>query len=491
MKAIFKKASLIAILAMVLSGCTWGSLNTSYQVEIKANGKVSGVFESEFPPARVNWYEEWHNVAAPLVISSISYNYNVGTCQLDNLRINVVDSSDGDWINLNVALANLQFSNLDYPLSSSGSVTDVIVGSFATNITGTDFNTGCVNPGSYIENSGFITTTTSPSELSLDMGFETWDSEAQRRVAISNIHPSERPYMYALQSICTQVEGTNCAAPEEISDKVAALFDINSDFASASTERWGKGEFATYLADNGVEPYRTSDGGYGVRVYFTDKPITAMWRETSGQMGAVPNWSPENWYVWNMIADLDEYMDQEDVSNNPVDEADLWLQQSMDETLLKHSVKVTGLILDTNGTYNKKTKKLTWQFSQYGDAASYTAVQPDASVVPGQVVTFKKNTAKLTTAAKKFLKSKKKTIKAFGNTSIIGIYDSSLDPDGEAQSQNLAMRRALAIKKYLAETLKLNYVYNVTTLPSSSSGSNWADASVNKAVVSPLGIPVS
>ncbi|MEY3697012.1 MAG: hypothetical protein RJA41_662, partial [Actinomycetota bacterium] len=102
--------------------------------------------------------------------------------------------------------------------------------------------------------------------------------------------------------------------------------------------------------------------------------------------------------------------------------------------------------------------------------------------------TFRKNSSKLTVAAKKLLRSKKSLFQTIGNTAIIGVYDSSLDPDSEADSQELALKRAMAIKKYLNETLKLNYLYDARTVASSSSGSNWADASVNKAVVSSLGL---
>jgi hypothetical protein len=488
MSKFIKHSALFAIVALLLSACEWGSLNTNYQFEIKSTGKVSGVFQSEFPQARVRWYESQYRIRTPLVINNLSYDYNVETCQLENIQVNVINTADGNWIGLNAALANLEFENLDYPLSSTATITEFINGSSEPNLIGTDFNTGCVNPGNYIEGSGFITTSLNPTEFVLDLGFETWDSEAQKMVAISNIHPSERPYMYALQSICAQVEGDLCSAPEEISDKVAALFDVNTDFATASSSRWEKGAFATFLSDNGVEPYRTADNGYGVRVYYTNKPITSMYRETSGQMGALPNWSPDNWYVWNMTADLGDFRDEEDVITNPVDETQFWLAQSMDETLITHSVKAVGLILDTNGTYNKKTNKISWTFSEYGDDASYTAEMPDASILPGQTVTFRKNSSKLTVAAKKLLRSKKSLFQTIGNTAIIGVYDSSLDPDSEADSQELALKRAMAIKKYLNETLKLNYLYDARTVASSSSGSNWADASVNKAVVSSLGL---
>lgn len=491
----FKSAIGLLTMVIMLSACDVGTLNANYELTLNKDGTVSGLMESEFTPERSEWYERENNVSSAVVINELSYTYNVGSCQLEDVVINVAGADADGFALHDVSLANLIFENIDYPLASQGfAISTPENNPDLIEVRDTVFNTECVDPGAYVIGSGLITTTkrvNGPSRL--DLGLNNWENSAEVNVAISNIHPADRPYFYALESMCASGDFGTCINPAELGDELLTVLDPDSEFSSAISTRWERGEFPSFLADNGFETYRTEDGGHGIRRYFKNQQLNTVFRNVESDYAAIPGWSTADGeaVVLDVKANFTNWLTDNDKIVNPQNESQLWQQESQLKTDFNQSLKLSGLILDSNGIYSSKTKKLTWRMQGFGTSAVKTAAQPQTTLIPGIVVTFKKNSSKLTAAAKKALKKDKALLRDIGQTRIVAITNSSLSPDKVQANETLATKRAAAIVKYLKQSLKLNFEYVTLTRPSSDSGSAWAKSSVNKAVISPFGIPVN
>ncbi len=478
----------MATLTLLLSACDIGVLNASSVVTISDTGKASGYYKSEVTPERWQYLSRTMTIESSVKVQDLSYTWDAGTCRMTDVHISFNSGAlPLYWTDSYLAFAGLEFENLEDSATFVGYGVDTpnqwenfvqdAAGSFE-----------CTNPGAYVSNSGWVGT--SWWDIMTDgIGLEQWDYSQMGRVALGNIHPTEVPYVFALQSICAPVQ-LGCEAPSEVGSELNYLLSQDSDFGSAISERWAKGRFTQYLNDNGIETYRTAEGGWGVKVSFSDKIFSTLFRENIGnEMNALPALEFVDGVQYKMYANETHWTLDEDEITDPADEIQIWQMDSQAKTSIAQRFKVAGLLFDTNGVYNKKKKTISWSLTGFGPDANVTATEPYVYFAVGQPVTFKANSSKLTAVAKKLLAKKKSVINGYGDTVIGVVTNSSLTLDKVAANEALAEARGTAIKNYLVNKLHLNHTYVVQATASAEGSNAFIKASVNSAVVTAFGLP--
>ncbi|MEN9692768.1 MAG: hypothetical protein RLZZ330_412 [Actinomycetota bacterium] len=487
----FQKIKLLPVLAaaiLILSACDTGTLNGSYSLNVSESGKISGYIKSELTPERYEFIKEIRHVQRSVVVHDITYTWNAGNCTMED----IVVTSEQElrpkyWAGQIVSFGSLDFADYEGAVFTGDGLID---SSYQLAIRQGNGNFGCINPGEYVQDSGFATTVFLDPSLN-ELGLEDWARAENMNISVGNIYPTDLPYFFALNSICA-IEDGSCVTPDEVSDKLSELLGEDSRFSNIKDDLLNKGEFVDYLHDQGIETYKTASGSWGVKVPFTNQPFSSLYRWANNSPYAIiPSVANIDGVAISLESSYEHLVSGEDEIANPVNEFQIWEQESQNLAAFSQSVKIAGLILDTNGNYNKKKKTFSWSISGYGADAKLTDEKPSITFAPGIEISFKANSSKLTSATKALLKKKKAVINAYGDTLIGAVTNSSLSPDDAVANQTLATKRATAIKNYLVNTLKLSHNYLVVTTPSSDSGSTWAKASVNKAVISALGIPIA
>ena len=479
----FKLLPVLAALALLLSACDIGSINGSYTLEVTERGKISGSIKSEITQERYEYLRDRLAIQKSIPIHGISYTWDAVNCEMDDIVVSLNGPTPKVWGDQTISFASLEFANIEEPVSFFGIGILDVNHSSANLMQNGQASFGCTNPGAYVQDSGFGSTFYLDLMLN-QLGLQNWLVWQERNVAVGNIYPTDRPYLLALSDICAIADG-NCVTPSEVYDTLAELLGDNSSFKTAIDAPWEKGQFVNYLHDHGINTYRTVSGGWGVEVPFTNMSLDSLSRDSGeSDYAVIPNMTSIDGLTFSLDSTFTHMVSGEDEITDPISEPQNWQMESQALAAISQSIKISGLVLDTNGIYNKKNKTFTWSINGYGPDASYTAEKPSIVFAPGIVVTFKANSSKLTLATKKLLKSKKTMFQAYGDTLIGAVTNSSLSPDKAVANQELAVKRANAVKNYLQNTLKLNFNYQVVTTPSSDTGSSWAKASVNKVVIS-------
>lgn len=439
----------VAVVAlMVLTAC--GERDVAYRATVNADSTLTGAVILTANSATVDYQEELTPIDTPITVTNLTYTYDAASCTWTDVTAVLASAISGTTtLETSVVLTGIDFTGLppqEWNLGISARTwagTSINLGTF----NGSELGSGCTDPGTYVASSGKFARTVQSDKF----GLTRW-SEAKRGMAVANIAPAERGYLWALNQVVGPFLNKN--VPGELETLVDSIFR-GSNFSSYATAPQANGKFRTDLNKvPGVKAYRDEDGGYVVELAFT--------KATEAEVAGV-KWDDQTKIFPTVSTNADvgtlrldfQYGYFLTSAETPTGTALQTLQNAAENASeIRHSFKVKGLVLFSDGVYTKSTARQDWSLRGWGADAVSSGTEGQLVVFPGDNYKFAKKSSVLSSAVKKAINKRIALYRAASEVRIGYLLDETLSADAVkyAAHKALILKRYNAVRNYLVSS---------------------------------------
>lgn len=483
-------------LALALSSCT----KQESEFVVNADGTMSGTNLAIIPQnvsGSFSGLDFVWDIQTPHEIINITFDSR-DVCSATNAKFFVVEGAIAD---LNYATIRLEIANSDHSVYAYGDVSE------SSNVEGDTYvkipnlhlipksgnNADCA----YLDtiNSGALAL--APQNFSGDLGSLEFPVNV---LQIANIPPAERLHYFLLSQIVPNLGDSeeNARYPENhecYSFLQEERFDVLND------RQLMPGEFLELVRQSEVFGVKRTDTSWESSCSFSNIPLSALSRELPGDSD-LPELDPSG--MWRVASDdvTWDYLAETYDPNQEVQEINMdgvYSPEEMTalvfalETGYSTNMKISGVVLSTNGTLDSAKNSVSWSTSGVWGGSNLTIPggadmrEPQMNVLVGNTVSFLANKSTWSNATTfGGLKSKLPSLKkpSVDVIQIVGIKKFGLTGATATANLKIVKKRVTAIKNKLKAAKVKADIEVVYLTPNSITGGDSKYA--NKVVVRAL-----